>query len=342
MGIWQSGKLKIAAVLAVALGLVGLVGTVLPGWSLSAGPAVAQANQLATVQTVPVVPATPSPIPAPIAQPPAIEAVLESGVLIVISKASQRMYVFKDGALWRASPVSTGKRGHATPAGVFPILQKKVFHRSNLYSNAPMPYMQRLTWSGIAIHAGRLPGYPASHGCIRVPREFAKALYGLTRASSTTVVVANERLRTDAHARSLALSTPMPRVPGARVEPIPAVAQATMPPAAPAAPRIAYQPLQPVLAPPTVAPTVAAPAAVQPRPSASQTIQLTAATSPAEAEAHWARLRSAHPDLARFDKVIIPAVVGARRVYRLRASAPDARAFCAALNRAGEDCFNVS
>ena len=150
------------------------------------------------VQKVP--PRPPEPVPAATATkvdgatlPPAVNAVLKSGVLIVISKPSQTMYVFKDGALWNSSPVSTGKRGHTTPSGMFPILQKRTFHRSNIYSNAPMPHMQRLTWGGIAIHAGKLPGYPASHGCIRLPYAFARQLFALTRIG-TPVKVTQARL----------------------------------------------------------------------------------------------------------------------------------------------------
>ena len=111
-----------------------------------------------------------------------------SGIRVVVSLPQQKAYVFKDGELLDTSPVSTGKRGHETPVGTFPILQKKVHHRSNRYNNAPMPYMQRLTWSGIALHAGSVPGYPASHGCIRFPRSFAKKLYGLTNHGTTVTV----------------------------------------------------------------------------------------------------------------------------------------------------------
>lgn len=250
--------------------------------------------------------------PKPVVQmPPAVADVVHSGVLIVVSKASQRMYVFKDGALWDSSPVSTGKRGHGTPAGVFPILQKKAFHRSNIYSNAPMPYMQRLTWRGIAIHAGRLPGYPASHGCIRLPYSFARALFSLTRADATTVVVTNEPLRSDQGALTLALDTQAPRpvVPGVQAPPRVMVAAA---------------PAQPVWAGP------------------GQTIQLAAAITPAEAEARWLDLVSAYPELVAFRKSVVAAVVGARRFYRLRASAPGAYAYCASPRRAGQDCFNVT
>ncbi|KPF91205.1 hypothetical protein IP81_13650 [Novosphingobium sp. AAP83] len=246
---------------------------------------------------------------------PAVSDVLQSGVLIVVSKASQRMYVFKDGALWDSSPVSTGKRGHSTPAGVFPILQKRVHHRSNLYSNAPMPYMQRLTWRGVAIHAGRLPGYPASHGCIRLPYSFARALFALTNAASTTVVVTNEAVRTDDVAVTLALNAQRPRPVVPWVMPQPGVALAAAPVAVP----------------------VSGPYA-----GSGQTIQLAAEASVGEAEARWASLVTAYPELAGFRKAVIPAVVGQRQFYRLRASAPGAHAYCASLKRAGADCFSVS
>lgn len=112
--------------------------------------------------------------------PPQRKAERGGGVHVVVSLPLQKAYVFEGGELLWTAPVSTGKRGHETPAGTFPILQKKVHHRSNKYDNAPMPYMQRLTWYGIALHAGHVPGYPASHGCIRLPRSYAKKLYDLT------------------------------------------------------------------------------------------------------------------------------------------------------------------
>lgn len=137
-------------------------------------------------------PVEPPPPPPPL--PPTPEEALDEGVLIVVSLASQRMFVFRDGELWDSSKVSTGRRGNETPVGTFPILQKKVHHRSNLYDDAPMPYMQRLTWGGVALHAGHVPGYPASHGCIRLPKAFAKKLYGITGFSSTAVVVTDVRV----------------------------------------------------------------------------------------------------------------------------------------------------
>jgi lipoprotein-anchoring transpeptidase ErfK/SrfK len=102
-------------------------------------------------------------------------AVAPSGpVLAIISLPVQRCSVYRNGVLIGVSTVSTGKAGHRTPTGVFTVLQKHIDHRSNLYNSAPMPYMQRLTWTGIAMHAGNLPGFPASHGCVRMPLTFAK------------------------------------------------------------------------------------------------------------------------------------------------------------------------
>jgi hypothetical protein len=111
-------------------------------------------------------------------------------VVIVVSIAQQRAYAYRNGLPIGISTVSTGKKGHETPTGVFTLLQKNVDHKSNLYNSAPMPYMQRLTWDGIAMHAGNLPGYPASHGCVRLPMGFAKLLYGVTKLGLTVIVTA--------------------------------------------------------------------------------------------------------------------------------------------------------
>jgi hypothetical protein len=113
-------------------------------------------------------------------------------VVLIVSLPEQLAYVYRNGVIIGASTVSTGKKGHETPTGVFTILQKHEDHYSNLYNNAPMPYMQRLTWSGVALHAGKLPGYPASHGCVRMPYEFAQLLYGETK-TGLTVVVSDEK-----------------------------------------------------------------------------------------------------------------------------------------------------
>ncbi len=115
-------------------------------------------------------------------------------VVILVSLPRQEMNVYRGGVRIGRSSVSTGKPGHDTPTGVFPILQKKRMHHSNLYDDAPMPYMQRLTWDGVALHSGRNPGYPASHGCIRLPDGFAERLYEVTDRGDSTVVVADSAM----------------------------------------------------------------------------------------------------------------------------------------------------
>ena len=113
----------------------------------------------------------------------------EGPVSIVVSLPLQRAYVFRGGALIGLSTISTGQPGYDTPVGRFTILQKRVDHRSNLYDDAPMPFMQRLTWDGVALHAGQISGEPESHGCIRLPRAFARNLYGITALGTTVVVI---------------------------------------------------------------------------------------------------------------------------------------------------------
>src|SRR3954470_10307629 len=109
-------------------------------------------------------------------------------MVMIVSLTTQQAYVYRNGLRIGASTVSTGKTGKDTPTGVFTILQKNAKHRSNIYNNAPMPYMQRLTWDGIALHAGNLPGYPASHGCVRLPMAFAQGLFAETSMGMTVVV----------------------------------------------------------------------------------------------------------------------------------------------------------
>ncbi|UZW56875.1 L,D-transpeptidase family protein [Sphingobium sp. JS3065] len=112
---------------------------------------------------------------------------------LVISIDRQMAHVYDGDRLVGIASVSTGMKGHRTPTGEFPVLQKREWHRSNLYSNAPMPFMQRLTWDGIALHAGHNPGYPASHGCIRLPHAFARRLFEMTQVG-TLVSVTSDRL----------------------------------------------------------------------------------------------------------------------------------------------------
>ena len=113
-------------------------------------------------------------------------------VVVIVSLPEQRMYVYRNGVRIGRATVSTGKKGNATPTGMFTILQKKVRHESNIYKGAQMPHMQRLTWTGIAMHAGRLPGYAASHGCVRLPADFAQKLYAVTN-HGTNVVVTDDK-----------------------------------------------------------------------------------------------------------------------------------------------------
>ena len=109
-------------------------------------------------------------------------------LLMIVNLKTQRALLFRNGVPIAATTVSTGRPGRSTPTGIFTILQKQVVHHSNKYDNASMPYMERLTWGGVALHAGNLPGYPASHGCIRLPAGFAQRLYGVTRLGMTVVI----------------------------------------------------------------------------------------------------------------------------------------------------------
>ena len=113
-------------------------------------------------------------------------------VVVFVSLPEQVLYVYRNGVRIGRSTVSTGKPGKTTPTGVFTVLQKKVQHESSIYKGAKMPHMQRLTWTGIAIHAGNLPGYPASAGCVRLPVDFAAKLYSVTTLG-TTVIIADNR-----------------------------------------------------------------------------------------------------------------------------------------------------
>jgi lipoprotein-anchoring transpeptidase ErfK/SrfK len=152
-----------------------------------------------TYSVIPAPPPTPGPTPAPASTAaPAPDTAAAAGALrVLVSLPQQKAFVFRDGVLLATAPVSTGRPGHPTPVGTFRILQKQVHHRSNIYSNAPMPYMQRLTTYGIALHAGQLPGYPASHGCIRLPWAFAKKLYAMTD-SATLVTITRQPVRSGA------------------------------------------------------------------------------------------------------------------------------------------------
>jgi lipoprotein-anchoring transpeptidase ErfK/SrfK len=150
----------------------------------------------------PLVPDAPPAPPVPAVMAPGDydwnpERSLAGDVVIVVSLPQQLVHVYRGGVRIGESTNSTGRPGHDTPTGVFTILQKQKMHRSTLYDDAPMPFMQRLTWDGIALHAGRLPGYPASHGCVRLPAAFAEALYGVTEHGGVVVVADDATFASD-------------------------------------------------------------------------------------------------------------------------------------------------
>ncbi len=149
----------------------------------------------------------PVPAPANVVRDPALEevaaqaAALRPGesqwlpgaprsgmLLVVVDLSAQRATVFRGGRPVAITTVSTGSENRETPTGTYPILGKEKLHRSNLYNDAPMPFMQRLTWHGVAMHAGKIPGYPASHGCVRLPRAFAEQLFGVTSPGNLVVI----------------------------------------------------------------------------------------------------------------------------------------------------------
>jgi hypothetical protein len=132
---------------------------------------------------------------------------------IVVSINSQKVTLFSDGVRVAQGPVSTGVPGHPTPTGVFSIIEKDRYHHSNLYSNAPMPYMQRITWSGVALHEGVLPGYPASHGCIRMSRDFAQKLWPTTKLGARVIVTHGDIVPIDFAHPKLFAPNPKPPAP---------------------------------------------------------------------------------------------------------------------------------
>lgn len=118
-------------------------------------------------------------------------------VAVVVSIPDQLVHVYRNAVRIAVSTCSTGKKGHGTPTGVFTILEKDKHHRSSTYNNAPMPNMNRLTWRGIALHAGNLPGYPASHGCIRLPLKFSELLFGLTHVGTPVIIAGSHNEPTE-------------------------------------------------------------------------------------------------------------------------------------------------
>ena len=254
----------------------------------------------------------PDPLIERLPAPPTPGEALSKGVLVVVSIPSQKLFVFKDGLPWGSTTVSTGRSGHGTPAGVFPILQKHVRHRSSLYNNAPMPYMQRLTWGGVALHAGHVTGRPASHGCIRMPWAFARNLYALTNPATTSVLIVRKPLQYAEEALNIAAGYPRQQAYAQNDEPQQTYPQQTYP-----------QPKRPAADGPV------------------QTIQLAAMPNPQEADALWQQLEQNEPELQDLNPVIIPATIRAVRVYRLRASGEAAHALCTRLMARGVACMRV-
>jgi lipoprotein-anchoring transpeptidase ErfK/SrfK len=202
--------MKFGKSILVSTGIVALTLGALPVASAAVQPSAATSADAAAVQPAPPVTVLPTlPSQAELArvsaqvQLAADAADLGAGefvwrpelapagnVEMVVSIPQQRAYIYRANQLIGVTTVSTGAPGHRTPTGRFPIIEKRRTHFSNLYNNAPMPFMQRLTMGGIALHAGRIPGYPASHGCVRLPYEMARNLFGATQVRTLVHIVA--------------------------------------------------------------------------------------------------------------------------------------------------------
>ena len=143
----------------------------------------------------------------------------QGALIIAISIERQTLKVYDANGFFAETPISTGMKGHPTPMGVFSIIQKHKLHHSNIYSGAPMPFMQRITWSGIAMHAGALPGYPASHGCIRLPMAFAARMWNWTKMGARVVVTPGEITPASFSHPLLAQQKIAPQQPTATIEP---------------------------------------------------------------------------------------------------------------------------
>src|SRR5882724_11627892 len=197
-------------------------------------------------------------------------------LIIAISIQKQNLKIYDAKGFFAETPISTGMPGHPTPMGVFSVIQKHKLHHSNIYSSAPMPYMQRITWSGVAMHAGVLPGYPASHGCIRMPMAFAVKMWGWTKMGARVVVTPGEMTPAD-------FSHPL--LMAQRVVPQPAVANEPSPDAASAAslelgPTVGHDGgVKPVMSEPPAAPLTQTADARAALPAQNAPVTMTDATS---------------------------------------------------------------
>ena len=138
-------------------------------------------------------------------------AAADKPMLAIVSLNDQRITIYSAAGKMLEAPVSTGSTGYETPAGIFSIVQKKEDHRSNLYEDGEMPFMQRITWTGIALHAGNLPGHPASHGCVRLPMAFARQLFDLTDLGMRVVIVRDDMRPSPVTHPALFKSMPLPK-----------------------------------------------------------------------------------------------------------------------------------
>jgi hypothetical protein len=168
------------------------------------------------------------PKPVPISKEP-FGDIPKGPIQIFVSIDQQKLHLYSNGVQVAETSVATGVPALPTPLGVFSVIQKQVFHRSNLYSNAPMPFMQRITWSGVALHEGENIGHRASHGCIRMPREFAIKLYGVTRLGARVIVADPELKPTEFADSHLFVHTDKPPEPPAPPAAPPAQVQAPAP-----------------------------------------------------------------------------------------------------------------
>jgi lipoprotein-anchoring transpeptidase ErfK/SrfK len=199
--------------LGAGLGLAITAVSALPAnafFTLSSGPRPARPVMLAPATPAPAaVPAPSRPKPVNVRPkkdpnaglPNALAPKAKGPLTVVVSLDRQELTLYAGGEEIARSRVSTGKAGHSTPAGVYSVIEKDRWHWSNLYDNAPMHYMHRITWSGLALHQGIVPNYPASHGCIRLPQSFARQLFGVTRMGARVIITRGEAAPADiAHA----------------------------------------------------------------------------------------------------------------------------------------------
>jgi lipoprotein-anchoring transpeptidase ErfK/SrfK len=236
MSIVSSWMLR-ASVFAVAIGAGAIQSSAAEHPALASETVAAAAPLPAPVQIVsplltPAETAAPAPVAAP-AAPAAAPVAFDPDALrpghyvwhpelaptgrveIVVSIPQQVAYIYRGGTLIGLTTVSTGRPGHETPTGRFPIMEKHREHYSNLYNSAPMPFMQRLTMGGIALHAGQIPGRPASHGCVRLPLDFARILFGVTQTGTTVHIL--DAAPTSASALAVARGEPIPLTRGSLV-----------------------------------------------------------------------------------------------------------------------------